>query len=172
MTRRSSATDRSRRHHRENHHAHRQSPEPRRPAAGRRMGPICKPAWRIDQRPASNVDHAKMRQAHDSYREMSLELWPVFDARRAENPVKPQRWFTYLAMGHAAVGDLDRAFEALERAYQGTLGRPDLCAPRSQLRAVAQRSSIQCADQPSRTSLAGNARPRSTQFLHGCRIAS
>ena len=24
----------------------------------------------------------------------------------------------YLAMGHAAVGDIDRAFEALERAYQ------------------------------------------------------
>ena len=24
----------------------------------------------------------------------------------------------YLAMGHAAVGDFDRAFEALERAYQ------------------------------------------------------
>ena len=24
----------------------------------------------------------------------------------------------YLAMGHAAVGDLDRAFDALERAYQ------------------------------------------------------
>jgi predicted Zn-dependent protease len=28
----------------------------------------------------------------------------------------------YLAMGHAAVGDLDRAFAALERAYQARSG--------------------------------------------------
>jgi hypothetical protein len=41
----------------------------------------CIPASRIDQRPAPNVGHAKKRQAHDSHREMSLELWSVFDAR-------------------------------------------------------------------------------------------
>ncbi len=39
----------------------------------------------------------------------------------------------YLAMGHAAVGQLDQAFDALERAYPGALGRPGLPAPRSRL---------------------------------------
>jgi len=54
----------------------------------------CKPASNFDQRPASNVDHAKRRQAHDSHREMSLELWSVFDARWAKSLVKLQRLFT------------------------------------------------------------------------------
>jgi hypothetical protein len=41
------------------------------------------PASRIDKRPASGVDHAKMRQAHDTHRELSLEPGSVFDAVRA-----------------------------------------------------------------------------------------
>jgi len=54
----------------------------------------CQPASRIDQRPASNVDHANRRQAHGSHREMSLEPWSVFDACEAKVLVKLQRPFT------------------------------------------------------------------------------
>ena len=43
-----------------------------------------------------------------------------------------------LAMGYAAVGDLDRAFASLERAFQARSGGLDLPAPRSRLRAAAQ----------------------------------
>jgi hypothetical protein len=57
-------------------------------------GQGCKPASRIDHRPASNVDHAKKRQAHGSDREMSLAPWSVFDARWAKILVKLQRLFT------------------------------------------------------------------------------
>jgi hypothetical protein len=34
----------------------------------------------IDQRSVSNVEHAKMRQAHDSNRDISLDIWPISDA--------------------------------------------------------------------------------------------
>jgi hypothetical protein len=44
------------------------------------LDPNCKPAPKIDKRPASNVDHAKARQALNSHREISLEPWSVFDA--------------------------------------------------------------------------------------------
>ena len=54
----------------------------------------CKPASSIDQRPASNVDHAIKRQAHDSHPKMSLELWSVFDACQAKILVKLQRLLT------------------------------------------------------------------------------
>jgi len=48
----------------------------------------------MDQRPASNFDHAKKRQAHDSGREMSLAPWSVFDAGSAKILVKLRRLFT------------------------------------------------------------------------------
>ena len=48
----------------------------------------------------------------------------------------------YLAMGYAAVGDLDKAFASLERAYPGAFGGADLPAPRSGIRAAAQRSAL------------------------------
>ncbi len=57
----------------------------------------CKPALRIDQRPASNLDHAKMRQAHDSHREISIEPWSGFDADSARSLVSIRRPFTVSA---------------------------------------------------------------------------
>jgi len=54
----------------------------------------------MDQRPASNGDHAEKRQAHDSDREMPLEPWSVFDAGSAKMLVKLQRLFTPMDKAH------------------------------------------------------------------------
>jgi hypothetical protein len=54
----------------------------------------CKPAFRIDQRPASNVHDANMRQPHDSHRPISTERWSTFDAYRARNLFKLERRLT------------------------------------------------------------------------------
>jgi hypothetical protein len=47
-------------------------------------------------------------------REEADEILARLDAESRQQYVRAE----YLAMGYAAVGDLDRAFEALERAYQ------------------------------------------------------
>jgi tetratricopeptide (TPR) repeat protein len=47
-------------------------------------------------------------------REEADEILARLEAESRQHYVRAE----YLAMGHAAVGDLDRAFEALERAYQ------------------------------------------------------
>jgi hypothetical protein len=54
----------------------------------------CQPASKIDQRPASSVDHAKKRQAHVSHRETSLEPWSVGHAASARDLVNLARLFT------------------------------------------------------------------------------
>jgi hypothetical protein len=47
-------------------------------------------------------------------REEADEILARLEAESRQQYVRAE----YLAMGHAAVGDLDRAFDALERAYQ------------------------------------------------------
>ena len=51
-------------------------------------------------------------------REEAEEILARLEAESRQQYVRAE----YLAMGHAAVGDLDRAFEALERAYQARSG--------------------------------------------------
>ena len=91
----------------------------------------CKPASNFDQRPAPNVDHAKRRQAHDSHREMSLELWSVFDARWAKSLVKLQRLFTMLApRRRPGVPESGRRCAA-KSGHQGSHARPATAAQRT-----------------------------------------
>jgi hypothetical protein len=59
--------------------------------ANQRIHARCKPASRVDQRPAPNVDHAKMTQAYVSHRESSLGPWSGFDACWTKHLVKLQR---------------------------------------------------------------------------------
>ena len=55
---------------------------------GVRTGPGSAAA---NRRPASHVDHAQVRQAHDSHREMSLEPWSVVDVSRCLKPDVTER---------------------------------------------------------------------------------